>query len=50
MLMKKLQNIIRSVVNNYIVQLISITVILLLIIFLMLETKQGNISFVYNNF
>jgi len=47
---KKLQIIIHRVSESYIFKLLLITASLLLIIFCMLETKEGSISFVYNNF
>ena len=50
MSIKKLQNIFQKLSKNYVIKLIIITVLLLLIAFAMLESKNSEIAFVYNNF
>lgn len=50
MLMNRLQNIFQRLIHNYFVQLIGLTVIILLIVFSLLESKEGEITFIYNNF
>lgn len=50
MLISKLQSIIQKASKNYIVKLVILTALILLIIFAMLESKNSEIPFVYNNF
>lgn len=50
MLIKKFLSIIHKADKNYIVRLVIFTALLLLIVVAMLESKNSEISFVYNNF
>ena len=50
MLIEKLQSIIHKVGESYIFKLLLIMLGILLVIFAMLESQDGKITFVYNNF
>jgi len=48
--MKKLQNFIHKIKNNYFFQLLVITLTLIVAVFKILESTDTDIAFIYNNF
>ena len=48
--MKKLQNILHKVSNSLIFQILALTLGLMAVAYLLLETKSAEITFVYYNF
>lgn len=50
MSMSRLPNILKKLLSSYFFKLLFVSIVVFVMVFCMLESKDGDISFVYNNF